>query len=54
MDKGLHFVFCVVTTLLLLRESSQTGEKNDPKMLAASESGFVLLCKVLILSIFNC
>ncbi|NXL03610.1 GLRK protein, partial [Mesembrinibis cayennensis] len=41
MDKGLHFVFCVITTTLLLRESSQTGEKNDPKMLAASKSGFV-------------
>ncbi|GAB0198862.1 probable glutamate receptor [Grus japonensis] len=33
MDKGRHFVFCVVTTLLLLRESSQTGTtRNDDAM----------------------
>ncbi|NWS54334.1 GLRK protein, partial [Chunga burmeisteri] len=40
MDKGLHFVLCVITTMLLLRETSQTGEKNDPKMLAAPKSDF--------------
>lgn len=53
MDKGLHFMFCVIATMLLLSESSQTGEKNDLKMLAASKSGFVLLYRVLILSVFN-
>lgn len=53
MATGLHFVFCVITTTLLLRESSQAGEKNEPKMLAASKSGFVLY-RVLILSIFHC
>uniref|UniRef100_A0A8C2Y9U5 Probable glutamate receptor n=1 Tax=Coturnix japonica TaxID=93934 RepID=A0A8C2Y9U5_COTJA len=29
MDRGLHFMFCVVTTVLLLRESSQTGENAN-------------------------
>ncbi|NXG53788.1 GLRK protein, partial [Psilopogon haemacephalus] len=36
MDKGLHLVLCVLTAMLLLGESSQTGEKNEPQMLAAS------------------
>ncbi|NWI01047.1 GLRK protein, partial [Tichodroma muraria] len=35
MDKGLHFTICVVTTVLLLRESSQAGEEKDPEVLAA-------------------
>lgn len=42
MDKGLYFTICVVTTLLLLRESSQAGEEKDPEVLAAPKSGFVL------------
>ncbi|RLV95056.1 hypothetical protein DV515_00012947 [Chloebia gouldiae] len=30
MDKGLHFTICVVTAVLLLRESSQAGAgRND-------------------------
>ncbi|XP_062449193.1 probable glutamate receptor [Rhea pennata] len=30
MDKGLHFMLCVITTMLLLKESSHTGTiKND-------------------------
>ncbi|NXI01358.1 GLRK protein, partial [Pachycephala philippinensis] len=40
MDKGLHFTICVVTTVLLLRESSQAGEENDAEVLAAPKSGF--------------
>ncbi|KFO94212.1 putative glutamate receptor, partial [Buceros rhinoceros silvestris] len=39
MDKGLHFMFCVMTTTLLLKGSSQTGEKNYPEMLPASKPG---------------
>jgi len=46
MDRGLYFTFCVIATTLLLRESSQTGEKNDPKMPAASKTDFVLLYSV--------
>ncbi|KFO64843.1 putative glutamate receptor [Corvus brachyrhynchos] len=38
MDKGLHFTICVVTAVLLLRESSQAGEENDPEVLAAPKS----------------
>ncbi|XP_015738046.1 probable glutamate receptor isoform X1 [Coturnix japonica] len=37
MDRGLHFMFCVVTTVLLLRESSQTGAmRNDDAMIKAN------------------
>ncbi|NWT74155.1 GLRK protein, partial [Prunella himalayana] len=43
MDKGLHFTICVVTAVLLLRESSQAGEEKDPEALAAPKPGFVLL-----------
>uniref|UniRef100_A0A8C5UB12 Probable glutamate receptor n=1 Tax=Malurus cyaneus samueli TaxID=2593467 RepID=A0A8C5UB12_9PASS len=39
MDKGLHFTICVITTVLLLRESSQAGEENDPEILAAPKYG---------------
>ncbi|NXQ10676.1 GLRK protein, partial [Peucedramus taeniatus] len=35
MDRGLHFTICVVTAVLLLRESSQAGEEKDPEVLAA-------------------
>lgn len=41
MDKGLHFTICVVTTVLLLRESSQAGEEKDPEVLAAPKPAFV-------------
>ncbi|NWT55878.1 GLRK protein, partial [Erythrocercus mccallii] len=40
MDKGLHFTICVVTTVLLLRESSQAGEEKDPEALAVPKPGF--------------
>lgn len=52
MDKGLHFTICVVTTVLLLRESSQAGEENDPEVLAAPKSAFVLLQNVNSLSFY--
>ncbi|NXU74228.1 GLRK protein, partial [Oreotrochilus melanogaster] len=42
MDKGLHFMLCVTAAMLLLRESSQTGEKNDQKMLLHPNLGFEL------------
>lgn len=42
MDKGLHFTICVVTTVLLLKESSQAGEEKDPEVLDAPKPGFVL------------
>uniref|UniRef100_A0A8C9MDQ5 Glutamate receptor n=1 Tax=Serinus canaria TaxID=9135 RepID=A0A8C9MDQ5_SERCA len=32
MDKSLHFTVCVLTALLLLRESSQAGEEKDPEI----------------------
>lgn len=50
MDKGLHFIFCVVTAVLLLRESSQTGENIWPKMLAAFKSGFVLFSSLILVN----
>uniref|UniRef100_A0A8V0Z4P4 Kainate binding protein n=1 Tax=Gallus gallus TaxID=9031 RepID=A0A8V0Z4P4_CHICK len=38
MDKGLHFIFCVVTAVLLLRESSQTGAmRNDDAMIKPND-----------------
>ncbi|XP_042687302.1 probable glutamate receptor [Centrocercus urophasianus] len=38
MDKGLHFMFTVVTAVLLLRESSQTGAmRNDDAMIKAND-----------------
>lgn len=43
MDKALHFTICVVTAVLLLRESSQAGEEKDPEVLAAPKPGFVFL-----------
>lgn len=46
MDKGLHFTICVVTTVLLLRESSQAGEEKDPEVLAAPKPDFILLQSV--------
>lgn len=46
MDKGLHFTICVVTAVLLLRESSQAGEEKDPQLLPAPKPGFVLLQSV--------
>lgn len=46
MDKGLHFAICVVTTMLLLRESSQAGEEKDPAVLAAPKPDFILLQSV--------
>ncbi|NXF88326.1 GLRK protein, partial [Eubucco bourcierii] len=39
MDRGLHLVLSVLTAMLLLGESSQTGEKNDPQMLAVATPG---------------
>ncbi|XP_065594000.1 probable glutamate receptor [Cyrtonyx montezumae] len=38
MDKGLRFMFCAVTAVLLLRESSQTGAmRNDDAVIKASD-----------------
>ncbi|NXL20091.1 GLRK protein, partial [Setophaga kirtlandii] len=43
MDKSLHLTICVLTALLLLRESSQAGEEKDPEVLPAPKPDFILL-----------